>query len=224
MNKALSFVRLDFITIKSYLTWKNLLIFGGLAVFMVETTGKGYTAIGILMMLGSLYASYPFAVGEKSNIDALYTTLSIKRSTVVLGRYLFSLVLSVCAGAVAYIFAFAALTFLQKEFNATESLMVVVVMFLFVSIFQAIQLSIFFKFGYTKARLMAYLPLFAISLLAVVVVQFMGDAVAITQIAKFGEWVAANPLIFAGICAIAWLAIMAASYKISLSFYRKRDF
>jgi hypothetical protein len=37
--------------------------------------------------------TYPFAVGEKNGIDSLYIFLGINRETVVIGRYLYALVI-----------------------------------------------------------------------------------------------------------------------------------
>ena len=80
MNRTLSFVRLDFITVKPYATLKNLIIFVAVALIMIISSGGGSSAIGILMVYAVLFSSYPFAVGEKNGIDALYVTLSISEA------------------------------------------------------------------------------------------------------------------------------------------------
>ncbi|AFQ43356.1 ABC-2 transporter permease [Desulfosporosinus meridiei] len=224
MNKALSFIRLDFITVKPYLTLKNLIIFIVVALIMIINSGVSAAAIGILMVYSSLYVTYPFAVGEKNGIDALYTTLSIKRSTVVLGRYLFALVVDICSGLFAYILSFALFTVLQEGFNAWESLLITLVMFLVYSVLQAIQLPIFFKLGYTKAKFFSYLPFVGFPLVILVLTKFLKDTFSIEQVADFFEWFAANPLIAVLFGAILWLGLMVISYQTSLAYYDKREF
>lgn len=224
MNKALSFIRLDFITVKPYLTLKNLIIFIVVALIMIINSGVSASAIGILMVYSALYVTYPFAVGEKNGIDALYTTLSIKRSTVVLGRYLFALVVDICSGLFAYILSFALFTVLQEGFNAWESLLITLVMFLVYSVLQAIQLPIFFKLGYTKAKFFSYLPFVGFPLVILVFTNFLKDTFSIEQVADFFEWFAANPLIAVLFGAILWLGLMVISYQTSLGYYDKREF
>jgi len=224
MNKALSFVHLDFITIKSYLTLKNLIIFAAVASIISISLGTSGSAIGILMVYAAFYVGYPFAVGEKNGIDALYTTLSIKRSTVVLGRYLFALFVDLCSGLFAFTFTFATLTIMQRDFNALESLMVLLIMFLIYSILQAIQLPIFFKLGYTKAKFLAYLPFIGLPLITLAFSNFLKNLISLKQIDDFFQWFAANPLIAVLIGIILWFGIMIISYKISLFYYNKRDF
>lgn len=224
MNKALSFIRLDFITVKPYFTLKNLLIFSLVALIMMISSGTSVSAIAMLMVYAALYVSYPFAVGEQNGIDALYTTLSVKRSTVVLGRYLFALIIDVCAGLFAYTFTFVALTVMQKDFNALESLVVTLVMLLLYSIVQTVQLPIYFKLGYAKAKILAYMPFIGLALITLVVTNFMKDSFSLSQISDFFGWFAANPLMAVLFGVVIWLGIVVISYQISLSYYSKRDF
>lgn len=183
MNRILAFTRLDYITIKPYLTKKNLLI-----------------------------------------IDSLYTVLSIERKTVVSGRYLFTLVLNICFGLLAYAFSFIGSLLLQKEFNSNEALMVTIVVFLVYSIIQAIQLPIYFKLGYTKAKFIAYLPFIGLFLL------FMGFSGLVKklelqkQAGNFFAWFSGNPELSAFFGIASWLVIFGISYSVSLAYYKKRDF
>lgn len=224
MNKTLSFIRLDFITIKPYLTFKNLIIFFIVSIFVTASTGTNTMGISMLMVFGAIYVSYPFAICEKSGIDALYATLSIKRNTVVMGRYLFSIILDICAGFIAYGLSFAILTVMQKEFNAVESLIVTLVMFIVYSIIQAIQLPIYFKFGYSKAKFWAYLPFVGWPLAVMGISNLLGKGGLTNSLSVFFEWLAANPFIAFALIAVIWFAIMVISYIISFAYYNKRDF
>ncbi|MCL2142182.1 MAG: ABC-2 transporter permease [Methanimicrococcus sp.] len=221
MNKALSFVRLDFLTVKSYLK-NSLILFAVVALIVILSTGVSTIVVSVVMVFAALLAAYPFAIGEKNNIDALYPTLSINRRTVVLGRYLFALIVDICSGLFACLFAFAALTVMQKDFNAWESLAAILIIFLVYSGLQAVQLPIFFKLGYMKAKILAYLPFFGLFLLVFVFFNFLENS--IKQVSVLFEWFAANPIVTVIFVMVVWLGIMLLSYKASLSFYSKRDF
>ena len=75
MHKALSFAKLDFVTIKPYLTLKNLVILIGVSLIMSWNEGPSPAVSAIVMMFGILYISYPFAVGEQNGIDSLYAMI-----------------------------------------------------------------------------------------------------------------------------------------------------
>jgi hypothetical protein len=191
---------------------------------MILTSGAGASAIGIMMVYATMISAYPFSVGGKNGIDALYVTLSIKRGTVVFGRYLFALALNFCTGMFAYIFTFAALTLTQKGFNAVESLLAVGVSFIIFSIIQAVQIPFYFKLGYEKAKFFAYLPLVAFPLVVFMMSSLFKDILSLEQITSVIEWITANAVVsaLAGIC--VWLIIIVMSIRVSFAWYRKRDF
>jgi hypothetical protein len=224
MNRTLSFVRLDFITVKPYATLKNLIIFVAVALIMIISSGGGSSAIGILMVYAVLFSSYPFAVGEKNGIDALYVTLSIKRSTVVLGRYLFAIIVDVCAGLLACAFTFAILALLRINFTVLETFIEALALLMILSLLQAVQIPIFFKLGYTKAKFMAYLPFLGLPLVVISFQYLVKDRVSSAQLTGLFEWIAANPVAVVLFCAFLWLAAMAISCKVSQGLYGKRDF
>ena len=227
MTRLYSFVRLDFITVKPYLTIKNLLIYIGIALFMLIPTDSTAGTCGILMALGAQYASYPFAIGEKNNMDVLYATLSISRDTVVLGRYLFALTLDILMASFAFGISLIVLTVMQRGFNVPEFSLTILLLFMVFSLTQAIQLPIYFKLGYTKAKFLAYLPFIVFPLVIVMLPQFFRafvDVFSLERIRALAEWLIKNRLSAALAGGAIWLVIMLVSYKVSVSRYRQRDF
>ena len=180
MNKLISFARLDFLTVKPYFTIKNLIIFATVVLFLSVTSGSIFSGIYIGMLLGTIFLSYPFAVGEKCNIDALYMTLSINRKTVVLGRYIFLIVLNICAVLFAIIFS-ALGAFISRVASiaggvggaggagvtgagealvngSVESLLPGILLAIVFFCIQAFQLPFLFKYNYSKARFFSFIP------------------------------------------------------------------
>jgi hypothetical protein len=229
MSKLKAFVRLDFMTVKPYFTTKNLLIFAAVAIFLSVMSDTVNMSLGIGAMLGTLLIGYPFAVGEKSNMDALYSTLAIGRNTVVLGRYLFALALNICAVVFSYVCATLGLfvarilgSFPVAAENNPVSLITAVAALMV--LIQVIQMPVFFKLGYTKAKILAILP-FAALMAGFGVVnsiardpsnRFDGVREFFTKLEASGF---AIPL-----AAAVLLTVIYASYCLSVTFYRKREF
>ena len=61
--------KLDLLSIKPYLTLKNLVIFIGLSVIYTALSKNPATAIAVSQMFALLFSSYPFMVGEGAGID-----------------------------------------------------------------------------------------------------------------------------------------------------------
>ena len=159
MNEILSFAKLDYITIKCYLTFKNLVMFLLIFTFMGYFTGEVAAPIGMMMMYSTIYASYPFAVGDTNGIDTLYATLPITRKNIVIGRYVFALCLNVIVGIIGFVISGFLMVLLGKGYNWKETAIVLLFCFAAFSILEFVQLPIYFKLGYAKAKFLVYLPL-----------------------------------------------------------------
>ena len=226
MNKLISFVRLDLLTIKPYFTLKNLLIFAAITFFLTVVSVNIASAIGIGMMFATMFMSYPFAVGEKSNMDALYAILSIDRKTVVLGRYVFALFLNICAIVLSFIFALAGLfTARAAKFqNRPDEVFWMVLLFaMLFAVIEVIQLPFFFKFGYNKARFLSVIPFIAIMAGYFTLISMEGNS----ELSGYVTGFFTNTLGAGGMIASAILVLLLlifASYRLSLSFYNRREF
>jgi hypothetical protein len=224
MADLFAFVRLDMMTIKPYMSWKNCLLLMA-AGALLAYGGSPTVTISMLMAVAAIYATYPFAVGEKSNMDVLYATLSIGRQTVVLGRYVFALSLTICTGA--FVFVLSVLVAGIKgeavfDSGALEALFVAFMMFVVCGIVQAIQLPVFFKWGYTKARTASLLSLGILAASAGAALGINdGDARKLFPLLDALE---SMPGAAIGIILIGFIALLAISYGLSMAFYKKREF
>ena len=224
MSKVLSFVKLDFITVKPYFTVKNLFILLIVITALSINNTAGGVLIGIVMAFALMYSSYPFAVGEKNSIDHLYATLPMSKRSVVLGRYGFVIALDVISGVVACLLLFVLQTILQRPFSLQETLLTALVLFVIYTFFQAIQLPIYFKLGYAKAKFLAYMPIAIFPLVAVAVGSRFSEVDWVKLMGNALVWISDNQFFTVAVSVIIWIAIMFISYSISLSFYKKREF
>jgi hypothetical protein len=230
----MSFVRLDFITVKAQLNVKILLAVAVALLPLIALLGDSMVGIGVGAILAVSFMGYPFMVGEKSGMDAFYATLSLRRETVVTGRYLFVFVLNI--GAVLFMLVLMLLGLLVVEiidmFVVREGMppsvegmirVYIPIIAAFV-IIQMIQLPLLFKFGYTKARFLILIPL-----VILIAAGTAGTMVMLTSDVPEGVFTLLAQLADNGaLLVLSLVAILSllvfASYRLSLSFYRKREF
>ncbi len=217
MNKTLSFLKLDYVTLRPYLSIKNLVIM--LAASSLFTIESSTTPIAIFMMYGFIFSSYCFAAGDKCDIDELYVSLSISRNSVVTGRYLFILLLNLCFGILAYASALLIPLFLHKSNEPKEALFMTLILFFVLSFFNLMQLPVFFKLGYAKGKVKAYTPLIVLAFLLVLISRYLKDAVA-----PVTSWIAENRALSISAAILIWMLAIWISRKVALLFYEKRDF
>ena len=224
MEKLIAFVRLDLLSVKPYLTAKNMLLFLGIAVIIVLSSGTPASAIALLMMYGSLYTTYPFATGDNDGIDALYATLSVKRSTVVFGRYSFAFITNLASGLFALVVSFLLATVLRRSFDFQEALAIALGAFVGFSLIQAIQYPVYFRLGYMKATFYTYLPYVTFALLGAGVNVLVKNEHTLDRLKGIVQWMDANSVITAIMAVCIWLALILISCRLSLRYYKQRDF
>jgi len=217
MTKVLSFVKLDFITVKTYL--KSIILFAGL-IFL--TASNIPTSFYVLFM-SMIYISHPFAVGEQSIMDVLYCTLPIDRKTVVLGRYVYAMVINITSCVLVYFLSLVSAVAFKITFDSKGALLAMGIILMACIIIQSIQLPLYFKLGYAKTRFLAFLP-FLIPITVVIVLNSL-SFIDITEFRLNLMQQIDNNRALTGIIAIAvTLLSLVISYRISANIYKKREF
>jgi hypothetical protein len=226
MSKLQSFVRLDFVTVKPYFTVKTLLIYMAMTIYMAIITKNVASAIGVGMLFATMNIGYPCALGEKCNMDALYVTLGADKKTVVKGRYIFALLFNICAIAAVTAISLAALAVTGtlgsagETFGVLGAALAISVIFLLV---QSAQIPLYFKFGYSKAKLFSVLPFFLIAAFVAYFTISVQGGMSDAMIA-FAEFIADNARAIAAATVVFLMIVVFVSYKLSLTFYKKREF
>ncbi len=223
MRNALKLTCLDFRTVQPYLTGRTILVLlASMGIFLFFTDG-GTAMIAMVMAIGSMFVSYPFAVGEQNGIDTLYATLPLGRRAVVAGRYLFALGMNAAAGVVSYCLLSAAALVRRIPFDPNEALAVLMASFVLFTLTGALQLPLYFRLGYARAKMLAYLPYILLPLMAVGATTLMGDG----RWAEVGQRVlgamTANPVVTALAALAVWAGLLALSVWRSLAAYRRRE-
>jgi hypothetical protein len=228
MSKVKAFLKLDFMSVKHYFKPIAVMFYMLLAVIFTHFFGTLSGGIGYGMTLGTLIMSYNFIVAENCDLDTLYSTLALGKKTIVFGRYLYTLILNsvVLLGSIGC--SMIGIFIKTKElpafsFEVFFSIAVVVALFIFI---QSIQMPMFFKLGYTKAKIFSIVPMFFILTIGVTMSSFYKhrENVLIEFLNVIGNFLEKNR-IFPVLSVVIFIALsLYISYKISVIFYKKREF
>lgn len=221
MTRIFSFTALDFRLIKPYM--KSMLLYVVLGIAM----GIGFKSSSILatffIVSLMLVMSYPFAISEKSDLDILYATLSLNKKSVVIGRYLFALCLTVLFFVLSFVGSIVLNTILGIEFNAGESIATLCLLSGVFMLILAFQYPIYFKYGYTKARFITLVPMFIVFLFAAqipIIVRYLGWSDSLEGLLTILE---NNPYLLSIIPLVLGLITLVVSCSISCRIYTKKD-
>jgi hypothetical protein len=230
MNKTKAFVKLDFLTVKQYFKPAVILFYTAIMIFSVYTFGNFIGGIGYGMFISTMIMPYPFAIGEKCNIDTLYSSLAIRKKNVVLGRFLYTLLLNAVLFLFSGVCALVTLYIKNKELPEFSlelflTLSVMIAVFIFI---QTLQIPMFFKIGYTRAKLFSLIPMMIVTSIGTGLLAFVRHNEFDSNIGRFllkiADFLGKNPTGVLVIVIAFILICLYVSYKISVSVYKRREF
>lgn len=212
---ALKMVKLDFYTIKPQaIVWIVITVVFLIAFSFASPT---YDALGIICVLVSLFLISPFQVQEKDSLDRLYGTLSLKQKDIVLGRYI-SIFSTYILAIVASLVIFAGVSLNRgTAIDPLNLLFGISFSLLLFSLIAGFRTPLNFKFGYTKARYLSFIPLFF--LVIIVVVRFLFTAFAFPNALAL---IFNNQVFLIPLFVLASVILLVLSYRLSIIAYRKR--
>jgi len=167
--------------------------------------------------------SYPFSVGEKNGMDTLYATLPLKRRNVVMGRYVFVLCLEIIGMIFVLLLSVLLATVFRTDVNIMETLFSLCVLSAVFSLIVSLQYPIYFKLGYAKAKIYAYIPLLIIFLLIMLVAAAAGRLAATSNLDTIWAVISASPYLMYGLPIGIGLLLLVLSCALSCKLYEKRD-
>lgn len=221
MNRIAHFVYLDYCTIKPYKQSFYILVFVALVMGIVI---KSISSLpGIIMMGLLLTMSFPFSVVEKNGMDTLYATLPIKRKNVVTGRYVFVLCVEIFGVVFALLLSAALSAIFSVGLNITETLFSLCLLSAAFSLVVSLQYPIYFKLGYTKAQVFAYIPLLITFLFVAIGPTLLENLAPLSAVDILWKGILASPYLMYALPVAAGLLVLALSCALSRRLYANRD-
>jgi len=186
MNRILSATKLDF-----YAGKNMILVTAALAIIAIivglAAHGPEY-AMFFTMIFGVTACGSVFSVHEKSHSDKLYGILPLKKSEMIVGRYLYGLIIGVVyiifagvLGAVMWALMGSSANLTALGYWATLG-----IGFTYFGFAMGVAFPMYFKFSFSKAYVFTMLPMYIIAVLFLVLTRkgsnFASD---LAQIVKF---------------------------------------
>jgi len=159
VSSVVQSMRLDFHIQKA--NYKTFFALGyALAIVLGVATRTPYVSVLIAMVVSAAFSGFVFSVIERNNLDRLYGMLPLRKSELVLGRYLYALLFGlaneIAASLLTWVIGLVtgyALVF--RDFSAY-----LCASFLYFSLFTGIVFPVYFRFGFSKNYLLTNVPLY----------------------------------------------------------------
>ena len=215
---AIKVLKLDLLSIKPYLTIKNLIILIGLGTLYGVLSKNPAFVLATVQMFAVLFSGYPFMVGEESGIDPLYKLFSISSKDVVKGRYLLATVSVVIMLVVGVVMTMLIGLAYPMEDLFYSLLLAAPCIGLISLIIIFIEYPIYFKYGYKKGKTLTAVPMLLLAIGAVCSAYFNESLKSILQ------FLVMNPFLAIAVICIIFIIIVGVSIQLSNKLYARRDF
>jgi ABC-type transport system involved in multi-copper enzyme maturation permease subunit len=154
-------MRLDFHIQKA--NYKTFFTLGyALAIVLGVVTRWPYTSVLIAMVISAAFTGFVFAVIERNKLDRLYGTLPLKRSELVLGRYLYALLFGLANVVAASLLTCVISVVTGKALVFLDLAAYLCAAFLYFCLFTSIVFPVYFRFGFSKNYLLTNVPLYVL--------------------------------------------------------------
>ena len=156
MSNILKATRLDFSLVRPYfkvIGFTMLLPIAFAAINRSILTGVSFAMCFIAMTTG-----YTFSITEKNSMERLYGILPVKKSEMVIGRYLFVLALGALALVVSLITQPIVLRVIGETVEKVDIISAAIGGLFLFALYTVFQIPGYYKFGSIKGRVFMYIP------------------------------------------------------------------
>ncbi len=156
MSNIWKSTKLDFSLVKPYV--KTICFTIALPVVFAAINRSLLTGISFAMSFIAMTTGYTFSITEKNSMERLYGILPIRKSDMVIGRYLFIIIM----GLTTLIFSLAAhpviLTMLGETIDKFDFINAAAAGIFLFALYTVFQLPGYYKFGSIKGKVFMYIP------------------------------------------------------------------
>lgn len=166
MNRVLNATKLDFFASKSSLGMTAFLLLIGIVIGALAH-GPIYTMLFTMVFAVTSCGSI-FPTHERSHSDKLYGILPLKKAEMILGRYLYALVIGAGYTVIAGILGSVMSQIMNVSMASFTFWTTLMLAFIYFSFAVSVSYPIYLKFSFAKAYLFTMLPMYVIAVLILV--------------------------------------------------------
>ena len=167
MSNIWKSAKLDFSLVKPYV--KTICFTMVLPVVFAAINRSLLTGISFAMCFIAMTTGYTFSITEKNSMERLYGILPIRKSDMVIGRYIFIIIMGLTALIFSLVSHPVILTILGESISIFDYISAAVIGIFLFALYTVFQLPGYYKFGSIKGRVFMYIPVagFLITLLLI---------------------------------------------------------
>lgn len=207
----------DFINLKKYLRILLLIVIFYAVIYIPK--GNADFIASFLIFLGAMPVMSTISIDDNSKWNSYASTMPIKRTDIVLSKYILMMIFILCSG----LFCFTLLTVADKfnnSFNLERILLITLASTCLGLIYDSINIPIVFKLGSEKARLIMMLVLFIPFGITLFLSKTLEKSTITSLINIINSYQSVLPIIVIG----ATILIVVSSYFISANIFAKKEF
>ena len=161
VSNVINSMRLDFHIQKA--NYKTFFALGyALAIVLGVVTRTPYVSVLIAMVISAAFSSSLFLVSERNRLGRLYGILPLRKSELVLGRYLYTLLFGLANAIAASLLTYVISLVTGHTVAFLDLSAYVCASFLYFCLFTAIVFPVYFRFGFSKNYLLTNVPLYVL--------------------------------------------------------------
>jgi len=167
MSNIWKSAKLDFSLVRPYV--KTICFTMILPVVFAAINRSLLTGISFAMCLIAMTTGYTFSITEKNSMERLYGILPIRKSDIVIGRYIFIIIMGITGLIFSLIAHPVILTILGESISIFDFISAAALGTFLFALYTVFQLPGYYKFGSIKGRVFMYIPVagFLITLLLI---------------------------------------------------------
>jgi len=166
MNRILNATKLDFYAAKSALGMTAILLLVGIligAMTKLPIYTMIFTMVFAVTSCGSIFPTH-----ERSHSDKLYGILPLKKAEMIMGRYLYALIIGAVYTVIAGILGFVMSWIMNVSLDSFTFWVALMLGFIYFSFAVGVSYPIYLKFSFAKAYVFTMLPMYVIAVLILV--------------------------------------------------------
>ncbi|MGJ7045653.1 acyltransferase family protein [Thermoanaerobacterium thermosulfurigenes] len=210
MSNIFKSIKLDHNIMKS--RYPMFMIGYVLGVFLAVISKIPIFGALVVMIISAPLTGQYFSIYEKNNLEKLYGILPLKKSEVVLGRYLYAMCIVIINGAIAAIVAYIISLLTNRVMTAPEFLTYLSAGFLYVCLMIAVIFPLYFKFSFSRVYVFSNLPFY---LIFIVTFAFTRKTNILGQTGTLARYLASHFIIIVAIMFSLGLILLALSCLLS---------
>lgn len=156
MSNIWKSAKLDFSLVKPYV--KTICFTMVLPVVFAAVNCSLLTGISFAMCFIAMTTGYPFSITEKNSMERLYGILPIPKSDLVIGRYVFTIIMGLTALVFSLIAHPVILTILGETIRTIDIISAAATGIFLFALYTVFQLPGYYKLGSIRGRIFMYIP------------------------------------------------------------------